>query len=812
MAQNDTEAGENIALGKKIIAVPVPNSPDPGNKIERLTDGNPKTEIITKEETTALWVQPGAVGWWNINPACLIVDLESVQSISGFSYHTAAGIAGVTWPKSIYIAVSDDQKTWKHIGDLVTLSGKHSKPPQEGYHEFTFSTRDVQTRGRYVAFGITTDLYVFTDEVEVYAGQDSWLTQPDKSIVYQNHPTDILNYMRGLVVRQNVSKRITNDSQSISDLIDRSKLRSTIKEELLQQLTAIQDSEDDLVFPSQEFKAIAPISDKHRQVLTIYGKFLAAQGFKPLTIWNQHRYAWLPFVATPVKAMKTSIEFSMLGNQFRSQSLLLTNAGTKPQAIKLQVKGVPTGAKGGWLNVDEVQWTDTFEGVMISDALISAEADESTYEINIPAGMTRKVWFTIDSSKLTPGNYKSSLIISGGLATQAVPFNCSVSTIAMKRPRLSLGMWDETDPDSLEKGTSHMVTTKNYRNALRLMRSHFVDTAWGKRAAVPWPGEDEFDAQGRLKKELDFSNFDKWLGDWPDARRFFVFINSGTTFAGAAMNTPRFDAAVGSWARALVEHMRELKRDPKQLGLMIIDESRTDEMDAIVVAWSKAVRASAPEIAIFQNPIWVRPDQIKHQEAITSADVLSPNMPKYYRGGNPVKTYYENLRQKGKDFWFYQCDGPVRLFDPQRYFRYQAWHVYSAGGTGQGFWAFGDAGPNSWNEYLGTHFTYSPVFIDKDTITNSIHWDSVREGMEDFEELAMLQDAINNSKNNKLRAEGQRVLDNAVHSVTNIWKDESVEGARPWITEHYRWEHNGFDPGLADRELVKVRAMLEQLR
>jgi protein-disulfide isomerase len=817
LAQNN-EASRNIALGKTVTVSPIPNYNDTPNKPQDLTDGNPEIPRVNREGTSALWVQPGVVGWAAVLPACIVVDLEAVRPISGFSYHTAAGISDVTWPKNIFVAVSDDQKTWKYVGDLITLSEKRTPTPpvdaprvaspQHGYKEFTFATRDVKAKGRYVAFGVTSFHYIFTNEVEVYAGDESWLSEPEsafQAIEYPGQPGSSLEYIRALVVKQKQAERAALDATAIRELIGQSSVGAGSKTALLQKLTAYENVGDSSALPGKDYKAIMPVSDKHSQILSIHGALLADQGFAPLTAWTGHRYAWLPMLAKPPKGEKPELGFSMLRNQFRSQALLLTNASSAPQSVTLKLNNAPRGAQQGWLKVDAVQWTDTHQGVAVPDALLLAENQNGTYTLSVPAGMTRKVWLTVDSSKVPGGKTRSSIVLDNGQQKVSVPVSFDISTLAMNRPRISLGMWD--DADSAERGGALGITMKNRDAALKLMQSHYVDTAWGKRPTLPWPEAKDFDATGNLTATLDFSRFDKWLKSWPEGRHFFNFIYADHVFADARMGTPEFNARVGSWAKALAAHMTSLGMQPKQLGILIIDEQRTEEHDAIVAGWARAIKDGAPELTIFQNPIWLRPDLIKQPDAIMLADTLSPLLQQYYRGGEPVKQFFEKLRQQGRELWFYQCIGPVRLFDPQRYYRYQAWHVYSIGGMGQGFWSFGDTGiaPTSWNEYLNTYFSYTPAFIDTDTVNNSVHWDSVREGMEDFEELAMLQDAIKASKNTKLRAEAQAVLDHAVKTVTGVFKDlpENAD---------YTWQRDDIDPALADEQLKQVRTMLHKLR
>ena len=87
---------ENIAKGRKYTLVLSPNYQhciDPG-------DGTQLTDGIHTEGY--FWTQKSTVGWSAAHPVIITVDLESVQPISGVSFNTAAGVAGVQW-EDIYI-------------------------------------------------------------------------------------------------------------------------------------------------------------------------------------------------------------------------------------------------------------------------------------------------------------------------------------------------------------------------------------------------------------------------------------------------------------------------------------------------------------------------------------------------------------------------------------------------------------------------------------------------------------------------------------------------------------------------------------
>ena len=780
---------QNIALGKTVTFNKNPNyalCTDPEDKIQ-LTDGKLSSEgkLVNVENTTSIWVQKGTVGWSNTMPVVITIDLGSVQPISGVSYSTGAGRAGVTWPGAIYMATSDDNKTWHAAGDLVPLSKKNGTPPADGYAAFKYVTHDMHTKGRYISFGIVQTPYAFVDEIEVYKGDDAWLNQPFSGEAVPSMD----DLVKQTITTSYAQRRLYDDNVAIRDEVKKANISASQKSTFIARLEKDSQATAQMKPLPVDFKTILPLNDTHRDILAVHGELLAAQGMKPLTVWKQHRYAWLPLLAKPNTKNKVALDFSMLRNQFRSDNLMLTNASGQEQHVSLQLNNAPQGAQNGWLQVYSVAWTDTQQGTSVADALLPVAAQNGSYQIDVPAGMTRKVWFTVDSSKVPAGTYKSTFTVNG----VSVPLSLDVSTTTMGKPRFSMGMWDYTNVPKYSG-----MTEQNKQAAIAMMRSHYVDSPWATGSALPPPPASSFDAQGNLTGKLDFANFDSWVAMWPGARHYFVFSSVPDSFAGSKMDTPLFAAKVGSWAKALSAHMKSLGLNPSQLGILLVDEPHSDPQDAIIAAWAKAINAAAPELTLFQDPTWTRPDQTKIQDAITQADIICPNLPIYMSGGEPVKKYFENLRAQGKTLLFYQCSGPVRLYDPQVYYRYQPWQAFDIGATGQGYWAFGDTSgaETSWNEYATARVSYAPAFIDKDTVYDSVHWNATREGIEDYEELAMLQDAIKASNNAAWKSKAQKVLDTAVAKITGSW------------TGDYTWKDDT-DPELADVQLQKVRDLLK---
>ncbi len=787
-----TAAGENVALHKTVKVDPPSNYEYTRDRHPaQLTDGiyaSSGAKWDPVHQTSSLWVQKGTLGWAHKKPVFITIDLGSVQPISGIIFSTAGGRAGVGWPEAIYMATSDDNKTWHYAGELVRLSHKNGQPPAEGYANFRYTTHDLKTRGRYVALGVLGKTFVFVDEIEVLRGDKSLLEQPAGKEI-----PPIKVFVANETITSAARRRMIADIDAIRTLMKESQLSADQRKGFEARLARAADAAEDMDPLPPDFKTIVPLNDIHRDILAVHGEAMAASGVQPLAVWKRQRYAWVPLIHRPEAKGTPALDFSMLGDQIRSDALLLTNATGQPMTVRLRLENPPAGVSAGWIKFDSAIWTDTQQGIPVQDALMPMEEKQGAYSLEIPAGVTGKVWVTVDTGKAPAGDYSSALVIDSGSNHTSVPLHLAVSKIKMGTPRLSLGMWDYTDG----KG-SYGITPENREAAIRMMRSHFVDSPWAKGSVLPTPKASDFDAQDQLKNPLKLDRLDEWIAMWPGVRRYFIFysIESRDTFAGAQMGTPQFNARVGSWIKAIVAHLQSKGVKPSRVVICPVDESRRDEMDLHLVKWGEAIKAAVPEIILFSDPIWRDPTKAKYQEAFTIPDILCP-----HPGWSPE--FYQKLaREHGKELWLYNGYGLGRLGDPQLGYRQMAWRVFAIGGRGEGFWSFGDlsGAATSWNEYTAARPTYAPAFLDKTTVYNSIHWDAAREGVEDFEELSMLADAIAASKDEGLKAQAQQVLETAVKAVN------SNAGAN----DKYQWPV-GTDPTVVDAQLVKVRAMLAKL-
>jgi hypothetical protein len=599
-------------------------------------------------------------------------------------------------------------------------------------------------------------------------------------------------------IRSRIVDRLEADVRFVRAELDAAPISAAGREALHARLVEAADGIASIPRPDPvHFTTVLPLNATHAGILATHGAMLAASGLPPIAVWKTHRYDAVPLLAVPPPATDDapSIDIVLMAHEYRADAFLLTNATGEPYEAGLNVSDVPGAPRPDWLGVSGVEWTDTRQGVPVADALPDARFVDDAYRLTVPAGMTRKVWLTVDGSRLAPGTHRGALTVRAAGASVRVPFTVRVSRVAMARPRLSLGMWDYTNGAG-----AYGITPHNRDAAIALMRSHFVDSPWAT-GVLPVPVAADFDAIGGLARPLDFRALDAWIRLWPGARRYYVTAGAGLSFAGASMGTPEFAARLAAWGRAVARHSTALGLAPQQLVLMLVDEPRNQEQNAIIAAWGGVLKAAAPEIGLFENPIWPRPDEVSPSEAFTLVDELCFHLGVYSRGGAAVARYFEGRRTAGQRLWIYQTTGPARLLDPTAYYRSAGWHAFRANAVGVGFWAFGDTGgaETSWNDYAGTgELAYAPAFIGRQDATDSIHWQAVREGVEDYEYLAMLGDLAARSPDAQRKAEALALIREAIAEVPVKY------------TGWFDWDR---DPGHArpDEYRLRILALLESL-
>jgi hypothetical protein len=424
-----------------------------------------------------------------------------------------------------------------------------------------------------------------------------------------------------------------------------------------------------------------------------------------------------------------------MNGETRAGAVNVSNSTEQAMTVSLQVTGPIVGTGVSDVHLYEVKWTDTRELIPVADALIPLPASRATFEI--PAGMTRQVWMKFTPQNRSPGSYRGYVEASVGDALSArVPFELNVLDATFpERSSLHLGGWDYTDRQNILG-----LTTNNAGALIDQMRALNVDSPWATSSVMP---SGTFDALGRLIQLPDASSFDRWVANWPNANRYYVFVSAnGALGSVPTTSTARFATAAGQWITFWVAHAAQLGIQPSQLMLLLVDEPYTATQDDQIVTWATAIKAAQPDVGIWEDPGFKDPASTSPR-LLDVTDVVALKRALMLQQGAPFVEFYKRWAAGSRALNVYGASGPARLLDPYTYDRLQAWVCASLGATSSFFWSFADdAGGASWNEYRSIKAPYSPFFLSNDHVTISKHSEAIREGVEDFEYLTMLRQQV----------------------------------------------------------------------
>ena len=720
---------ENLARGMAYTLHPTPGYP-------HCTDPDDGTQLTDGQYTVGyFWTQKSTVGWVRQKDLVITVDLGDHHPIRGLSFSTAAGVAGVNWPSAIEVLVSVDGRAYHSVGDLVAPSAETSEPPAYGdYALHRFRTAGLRVHGRYVKLLVSpVGNCTFVDEIEVYRGDEAWkqTALPGAATSYPPEYFDDDPFMVG------VKRRVGRDLETVRSALEDDGLPAALRPRLDGEIEELAGAIRELpATDAESFRGVVPFNSMHERVYGLLGAARAAGGHPPVVAWSANPWDFLTPTDLPASPPPPTVSVAAMKGETRADALNLTNCTAQSLRARLTFEGLPGAPTPEYVDVAEVAWTDTPEAILVAAALPEVTAREGSYEVSLPAGMTRQVWLSITPRGLAPGTHHGHVVISG-VAPQPlrVPIALRVFDLDFpQQPRLHVGGWDYTNSGGL-----YGVTRQNRSALIAHLQSRYVDSPWATRDAMPY---GEFDATGQLIQEPSTANFDAWVQRWPKARRYHVFCRVDDNFAGTKIGDPLFGPKVGAWISFWVAHLETLGISADRLFLLLRDESQTVEDDNIIIAWSRAIKAAEPRVAIWDDG--TRELERNTPELLSAVDFLCPHRPSLMADPDAERLdFYRSQSEAGKGLCLYSCWGPTRTLDPYAYYRLQAWSVFDLGGEGSFFWAFGSTGGgHSWNAYVPQDTAYTPLFLGHDFATPGKHMEAIRESVGDFEYLAMLRDAV----------------------------------------------------------------------
>ena len=501
-------------------------------------------------------------------------------------------------------------------------------------------------------------------------------------------------------------------------------------------------------------------------LLSINFSLLTAQPFKVFAVSDMVRVFEdgynLPSAGDTIKIF--GIRGEILSGQITINAKNnLTKVSVDPGVLKNQKTGKIIGSVE-WNFVGTIPLTENTRGYELTALTRKAPAQFPEYlmqekQLNINKNTYKSVWLTISvPENADPGLYSAGMKVTSSQGEQSIPLKLMIYPLTLPSERhLDVVEWFSTRGFSKWHGINEeyspewFAMLKKYGENLAAHRQNSfrvgLNTIEIKRSKEGDYSFDftRFDQISDLFwniKGMDYleTGFLAKRGPkgFTDPHIAWVDVNMKNAETGQQFRM-RADSIIPYLIPALENHLRQ-KGWLKKTWYHIFDES---------------VLMNAPSYVEFSNYIHQYGPDLKRMDAIETTallDAIEIAVPKL----NHFASWYDTYRkagEKGVEMWFYTVGiyqgslYPNKTIDvPLIQSRTMHWLNYRFDAPGYLHWGY-----NSWTEdpfnEVGMHIGDGwHVYPAKDGVLNSLRWEEMRNGIQDYEYFWMLENKINQLK------------------------------------------------------------------
>lgn len=390
--------------------------------------------------------------------------------------------------------------------------------------------------------------------------------------------------------------------------------------------------------------------------------------------------------------------------------------------------------------------------------------------VDVHPGKNQPVWITLAiPPDAHPGTYHGNVLMHEG-TRQVFSIPITVTVWRFTLPHVSyLSTWYQL---WMQPQNRHQWRTY-YRNLVEHKVSGFgwmpvnsrTDTepklTWdGQKLHVDWTAYDS--AASFLFDELGFR-----FAKFPHGRLGYGHSNV-VDFAGLKEGTAEYQQALWSYLIQARKHLRE-RGWLKNMAVYIFDEPDNERIGVIQRNGSMVMQA-LPELLVFAAS--------GYKEGLIGA--VNAWCPDERAFGRPTKGWNRErimeARRRGEHFLWYnhfpQNPGP-----PFVSHRAHHWSTWKEQMKGYFLWSINSWGSSSnpWStKYPAVHACW--IYPGKDGPVDSIRWESIREGLEDYDYLVMLENEISRLKGSPQMAKwGNRILKRARDLIKDPWAHYHID-------------------------------------
>jgi outer membrane protein assembly factor BamB len=432
------------------------------------------------------------------------------------------------------------------------------------------------------------------------------------------------------------------------------------------------------------------------------------------------------------------------GNEIESVCVNISNLTSRGITLRVEPGSVtrvgddkPMGPARDHTTLHRAVWLPSVFEEVVPDVL--PKLGEG-YLIDIAPGEVQQLWINVNTAELEPGAYTIEWpvrTLDAASTTLPLTVNFTVSPVRLpEESKFLAGYWSKN-----QLGDLSTVADLN----------EHLQTIWYQ---LPLP-RAEADAEGNLVGEIDWSTLDGYLSE---IKQLELMLNSGVPVPkfpeGVTPSDELKMTAQRNYIDALFEHLGEFDLGPDNFMLYVEDEPGLNGEVDNYIERAKQIRELDPRLQTYANP-WgaITTELIHEMEPLT--DIWQPGMETIEFHG---PDYVAAMRgDSNKPISMYTPPSNCRVLRPLGFFRSQPWIAYHWTIEGGGWWVYW-GGADLFATTPDQEPNYGGVNWDGRSIVTSRRWEAMRDGVEDFNALHLLRDALAKTPD----AAGQQALDDAV--------------------------------------------------
>lgn len=702
--QGNVCLAENLALGRPCTFSHQPN-------YGGCTDSGDSTDLTDGVRNGSVWSRKSTVGWVSGEKSKSIeIDLGQICSVDGLTFASGADTrTQVTFPLAVMVFLSDDGKTYSYVGDLINEAVN-----QEKHAIHTFKMEGLADQARYVRLQtISGGYYVFVDEIEVLGSKKEGLKPlnrmltPDTIALFAKDRIPVLRQKNSsLTFLAHALSRLEKEPDKYETVARRAR---AALEKLRSEILARTEHE------TTDFRRGVPFTKLDGGICQVIGDYLATTGRSPLAVYPTD--PWAPLLPFDWDASSTALApLVMLQNEWGELAFNVTNSTADTMKLSVTIGDLQAGTIPGpttTISLYEVKFVEAYGFRLRADALMPLNG-----KLEIPPGMTKQLWLTIDSRGLRPGEYKGTIQLTGSQVSASQPVVFTVAPVKMPaEPTLNVTTF------------SYMhwpIAKSDPKGVARNLHEHYVNV---QQVISPYLPYFEADAEGNFTKPMDFSKLDEYMELLPETRLWILW--TGFEWDHRQMHPKEGDdrrtKVFTRWLKDVIAHLKKKGYGYDEFAFTWMDEPSQKEMRDIVKPSSELLRRVDP-----QARVWM---------TISGGNATS-NLAEFEGLIDiwcPTESKLGGEFWQGKRTWFYGSSSEKGR-SPTGHYRYKLWKAFKHGCEGNGFWVYTD-GNDLWDDYAGAP-TYSVVYDGPRGVISSKRWEAYRAGVEDYELCKLLGDTI----------------------------------------------------------------------